>query len=86
MPGLRGFSKSNLKNMRMFYEQWSEIEPNSPVATGELPTSTVSDNSPAVADEFNSIQLKGIGRVGDDDFPMAEFLQVPFTHHSIIGV
>ena len=24
LPGLRGFSASNMKNMRMFYEQWCE--------------------------------------------------------------
>lgn len=24
MPGLRGFSSRNLRNMRMFYEEWSK--------------------------------------------------------------
>jgi len=29
LPGLHGFSPSNMKNMRMFYEQWAaELEPN----------------------------------------------------------
>jgi len=37
LPGLRGFSASNLKNMRMFYEEWRQLEqPNSPDGTGEL--------------------------------------------------
>lgn len=27
MNGLRGFSPTNLKNMRIFYEEWAEIEP-----------------------------------------------------------
>jgi len=35
LSGLRGFSATNLKNMRIFYEEWVEIEPlllkNSPV-------------------------------------------------------
>ncbi len=84
MPGLRGFSKSNLKNMRMFYEQWSEIEPNSPATAGELHDGANFGNSPAVADEFNPIQFKGIKEVRDGDFPMAVFLQVPFSHHCII--
>ena len=26
LPGLRGFSASNLKNMRLFYENWSFLE------------------------------------------------------------
>lgn len=32
LPGLRGFSETNLKNMRTFYEAWSGIESNSSVA------------------------------------------------------
>ena len=35
-PGLRGFGVSSLKNMRLFYETWNVIEPNSPIAIGEL--------------------------------------------------
>lgn len=36
LPGLRGFGTSSLKNMRVFYEAWSELERNSPIAIGEL--------------------------------------------------
>ena len=36
LPGLRGFSETNLKNMRLFYEAWKHIESNSSVATDEL--------------------------------------------------
>lgn len=36
LPGLRGFGASSLKNMRLFYEAWYMIEPNSPIAIGEL--------------------------------------------------
>ena len=36
MPGLRGFSETNLKNMRLFYEQWDFLDSNSSVATDEL--------------------------------------------------
>ncbi len=25
LPGLKGFSESNLKNMRMFYEEWAPV-------------------------------------------------------------
>ena len=37
IPGQRGFSPSNLKSMRAFYEEWESLEANSPVATGEFP-------------------------------------------------
>lgn len=36
MPGLRGFSSRNLRNMRMFYEQWKHLDTNSAVATAKL--------------------------------------------------
>ena len=41
LPGLRGFSASNIKRMRTFYEEWQEldaeiVEYNSPIQTGEL--------------------------------------------------
>ena len=36
LPGLRGFSETNLKNMRTFYEAWNIIESNSSVATDEF--------------------------------------------------
>ena len=28
MPGLRGFSESNIKKMRIFYEEWSDLDEN----------------------------------------------------------
>ena len=41
LPGLRGFSETNLKNMRLFYEAWNSLETNSSVATDELPSVTL---------------------------------------------
>ena len=34
LPGLRGFSPSNIKNMRQFFEEWC-AEPNRQLATGD---------------------------------------------------
>jgi len=44
MPGLRGFSEANIKKMRIFYEEWSEldaeiVEYKSFAQTNELPES-----------------------------------------------
>ena len=36
LPGLRGFSERNIKNMRAFYEAWKELDTNSAVVTAEL--------------------------------------------------
>ena len=35
MPGLRGFSPRNLRNMRTFYEQWQVLDTNLAVATAK---------------------------------------------------
>ena len=38
VPGLRGFSATSLKNMRLFYENWSFLEDsNSSIVIDELP-------------------------------------------------
>lgn len=36
LPGLRGFSERDLKNMRTFYEEWQLLDVNSAVATAEF--------------------------------------------------
>ena len=36
MPGLRGFSPRNLRNMRMFYEQWQMLDSNLADASAKL--------------------------------------------------
>ena len=38
LPGLRGFSERNIKNMRAFYEAWQGLDINSPTVVGELET------------------------------------------------
>ncbi|MBQ6952451.1 MAG: hypothetical protein IJP81_00900, partial [Bacteroidales bacterium] len=42
MPGLRGFSPRNLRNMRTFYEQWSALDSNLADASAKLQST---DNS-----------------------------------------
>ena len=36
LPGIKGYSVSSLKNMRLFFEAWNELEINSPIAISEL--------------------------------------------------
>ena len=35
LPGLRGYSPSNMKNMRLFYEKWIALDSNSPIVIGD---------------------------------------------------
>ena len=86
LPGLRGFSASSLKNMRLFYENWSFLEDQkSSDITGELPITNA--NSSDASDELTSIipiadfKLTGINLA---DFPVEDFFKVPFSHHITI--
>ena len=70
LPGLRGFSARNIKNMRIFYEGWWLLErPNSAVTTAEF----------AEDREIRQLQLANM-----PDFPLREFLSISFTHHIAI--
>lgn len=85
LPGLRGYGETQLKEMRLFYEGWSFIDNKSSVMTDDLPH----DNSSIVTDELQDIDnvhdiMSLIKVVTPADFPMEDFLNTPFTHHSTI--
>ena len=44
LPGLRGFSATNIKNMRSFYEEWSPFENRQPMADENKTLTAVSDS------------------------------------------
>lgn len=73
ISGLRGFSSSNLKSMRAFYEEWESLAVNSPVATGELQSADSERN------ENRQLQLANFS-----GFPWVAFLSIGFTHHCTI--
>ena len=86
LPGLRGFSATSLKKMRLFYENWSFLEDsNSSVMTDELPDTRTNSSDASV--ELTSIipiadfKLSGINLA---DFPVEDFFKVPFSHHIAI--
>ena len=81
LPGLRGFGASNLKNMRLFYEAWYMIEPNSPIAIGELNEKTTEyakETAEQVDSQINTIRQLQLANL--PNFPLAEFLSISFTH------
>lgn len=82
LPGLRGFGTSSLKNMRVFFEAWSELERNSPIAIGKLlPNSanSIIKTNEEFDNECNTIRQLQLANY--PDFPIAEFLSISFTHH-----
>lgn len=74
LPGLRGFSETNIKRMRQFYEVWCPYFTNRPFETGDL-TIAVSDKAiairPLATDDLSEQDLKA-------------FLSVGFTLHDIL--
>ncbi len=57
LPGLRGFSETQMKKMRTFYEQWSALDTNSSVVTDELQgvECKYCINSPLTSDELKDV-------------------------------
>ena len=70
LPGLHGFSPSNMKNMRIFFENWSsELEPND-----QLPSADFDKNNQlALIRQLPTAEL--------NETKMAAFFRVGFTHH-----
>lgn len=67
MPGLRGFSATNLKNMRTFFEEWN-ADINRQSLTDDLKTDLPNEVSTEILSQPNKID-------------MHEFLSISFTHH-----
>jgi len=97
LPGLRGFSATSMRNMRIFYEEWRLLESNSSVTTDEI--QQLSSKSSVVTDEFTEInnnsavatakfeeyrEIRQLQLVNMPDFPLREFLSISFTHHIAI--
>ena len=85
LPGLRGFSETNLKNMRLFYEAWKHIESNSSVATDELTDCqlTATRNKAQIANNEKTT-IRQLQLTNYATFPLTEFLSISFTHHMVI--
>jgi len=72
MPGLRGFSSTNMKNMRIFFEEWSnELEANR-----QLPTADFEKNS---SDEL--VLFRQLPTIEMSEMKIQAFYRVGFTHH-----
>lgn len=90
LPGLRGFSETNLRLMRLFYEEWNMLDCNSSVATDELNTikgGQVNKSSVATDDLNEGIDKQEIRELqlpNFKDFPVEEFFKIGFTHHTAI--
>ena len=73
MPGLKGFSARNLRNMRSFYEEWKCLDSNLADASAKLQESD--------GEEIPIWQPRLPNWI---DFPISAFFSISFTHHTII--
>ncbi|MDE6422414.1 MAG: PDDEXK nuclease domain-containing protein [Muribaculaceae bacterium] len=74
LPGLKGFSQTNLKYMRLFYEEWEPIFNKSAIST---------IISSVATDEIDTaLLLTSKSSVTTDD--LESFLSLDFTHHIAI--
>ena len=84
LPGLRGFSAGNIKKMRIFYEEWQQDF----IASSNC-SLTMNDFHGAEEDviinrslPMNDFEMQNFAI--NPDFPLQNFLQLGFTHHSEI--
>jgi len=85
LPGLRGYSETQLKEMRKFYEEWQFLDAKKSVVTDEC---TPQEKS-VITDELqiiqNQIDIYRTIIIPDlKEFPVEDFFAVPFTHHTRI--
>lgn len=79
VPGLRGFSPRNLRNMRMFYEEWKCLDTNLAGASAKLDLGNKSADESANLDSCKSLAPLEIA-----DIPIVAFFSIGFSHHTLI--
>lgn len=97
LPGLRGFSAQNMRNMRLFYEEWNELAICQTVSSkleqafsDRIPAIPVSDldlppsrRSEIPADKTDIEICQSLtGKLGPDD--SNAFMSIVFSHHMAI--
>ena len=79
VPGLRGFSPRNLRNMRMFCEEWKCLDTNLADASAKLDFGNKSADESANLDSCKSLAPLEIA-----DIPIVAFFSIGFSHHTLI--
>lgn len=79
LPGLRGFSAANIKFMRQFYETWCD-DLKSLTAVSEIRE----EETLTTVSEINTKMLLPFENHKKENFDLASFLGLGFTHHMII--
>jgi len=82
LPGLKGFSARNLRNMRTFYEEWAMLD--KPVDSSlKIEDSNLADASAKLSDE-TGIKIWQTYLPISDEFCADAFFHIGFSHHTLI--
>ena len=88
LPGLRGYSETQLKDMRRFYEAWQILDAETQTIDTAVTTAESANHESTVATaalQFSDNQIdiyKTVVIPNIAEFPVEDFFKVPFTHHS----
>lgn len=74
LPGLRGFSPTNMRKMRIFYEQWQNLTFRSPTANEIQPSENHEDISISLLPDVNRSPSA-------NDLDLRDFFALSFSHH-----
>ena len=77
LPGLKGFSARNLRNMRMFYEEWVSLDHSCHEELNLADASAKSGSS-------NALQIWQTLLPDSQVVPTEDFLHIGFSHHILI--
>lgn len=81
LPGLRGFSPVNIKNMRLFFESWHGCREIRQLATVEMPAGPIRQLPTAEMRRLPSSESCQVPPAELPDDAIAAFFSVGFTHH-----
>jgi len=79
IPGLRGFSPRNLRNMRTFYEEWSALDSNPAVPSAEKQKNDHLADASAKSAMMGPLMPTSLAAI-----PVAAFFSIGFSHHILI--
>lgn len=77
LPGLKGFSARNLRNMRMFYEEWVSLD-----HMGDEELNLADDSAKTVPS--SALQIWQTLLPNSQGIPIEDFLHIGFSHHILI--
>jgi predicted nuclease of restriction endonuclease-like (RecB) superfamily len=88
LPGLRGFSPTNMKYMRLFYENWQdETGANRKSLIGDLTELESAVNRQTLSDDLIKMEFHATRQTLPDELRLSDidaFLSVGFSHHTEI--